>query len=297
MFDDKAQANPGNQNLNPSPSSSPAPVPSAPVPPASAPLPGGEPDDIFDSVEDSEVGSRKSEVGVGGEQPVQPLSAPAGVPAQPQPVAGPPPPGSVAVPQIETDKIQTMPPEQQPATDPSTRSEKKSLSGGKKILIIAVSIVLVIALAGGGYWLYGKLNRPLGAVNDANVTNVTNITNEGGEPFDQTQGLREGLMGREGLEGEGADEAEPEETPPPVQEPELPIDTDGDGLTDDEELALGTNLNEPDSDRDGLPDKDEVEVYKTNPLNPDTDGDGYVDGDEVANGYDPRGEGRLLETP
>ena len=46
--------------------------------------------------------------------------------------------------------------------------------------------------------------------------------------------------------------------------PPAPADTDGDGLTDDEEAALGTD-----------------------PNNPDTDGDGVSDGDEVANGTDP----------
>ena len=51
-----------------------------------------------------------------------------------------------------------------------------------------------------------------------------------------------------------------------------------------------------DSDGDGLFDREEVEVYHTNPLNPDTDGDGYVDGfQEVDKGYNPLGPGRLLD--
>ncbi|MCK5061434.1 hypothetical protein KAR28_02700 [Candidatus Parcubacteria bacterium] len=48
-----------------------------------------------------------------------------------------------------------------------------------------------------------------------------------------------------------------------------------------------------DSDGDGLSDDDES-IYGTDPGNPDTDGDGYLDGVEVANGYDPLGEGRLI---
>ena len=48
-------------------------------------------------------------------------------------------------------------------------------------------------------------------------------------------------------------------TPPPA-----PVDSDGDGLTDDEEAVLGTD-----------------------PLQADTDGDGHTDGAEVANGTDP----------
>ncbi|MBU0722267.1 L,D-transpeptidase [Patescibacteria group bacterium] len=42
-----------------------------------------------------------------------------------------------------------------------------------------------------------------------------------------------------------------------------------------------------DSDNDGVQDKDEVEIYHTNPLNPDTDGDGYNDWLELNNGYSP----------
>jgi len=50
-----------------------------------------------------------------------------------------------------------------------------------------------------------------------------------------------------------------------------------------------------DTDNDGLFDREEVEVYKTDPLNFDTDGDGFLDGDEVKAGYNPKGEGKLYE--
>ena len=64
-------------------------------------------------------------------------------------------------------------------------------------------------------------------------------------------------------------------------------DTDGDGLSDKEEMKLGTDPNNPDSDGDGLMDGEEVNEYKTDPLNPDTDGGGIKDGVEVQNGADP----------
>lgn len=68
----------------------------------------------------------------------------------------------------------------------------------------------------------------------------------------------------------------------PVEEaPPVPVDTDGDGITDEEELALGLDPNSADSDGDGLSDGDEINLYKTDPLNADTDGDGLSDGDEV----------------
>lgn len=62
---------------------------------------------------------------------------------------------------------------------------------------------------------------------------------------------------------------------------DIPKDSDGDGLTDDEEAKLGTDPFNKDSDGDELTDGDEVKVYKTNPLNPDTDFDGLKDGQEV----------------
>jgi len=49
--------------------------------------------------------------------------------------------------------------------------------------------------------------------------------------------------------------------------------------------ALANGL--PDSDRDGVPDKDEVEIYKTNPKMADTDGDGYNDWVELNKGFSP----------
>lgn len=54
-------------------------------------------------------------------------------------------------------------------------------------------------------------------------------------------------------------------------------DDDNDGLTDAEEMAIGTDPRDPDTDNDGLLDGAEVRIHGTNPLNPDTDGDGVLD--------------------
>ncbi len=53
-----------------------------------------------------------------------------------------------------------------------------------------------------------------------------------------------------------------------------------------EENASGDKNVFLDSDQDGLSDQEEA-IYKTDPQNPDTDGDGYSDGTEVQSGYDP----------
>lgn len=60
------------------------------------------------------------------------------------------------------------------------------------------------------------------------------------------------------------------------------IDTDGDGLTDGEEvITYRTNVAANDTDQDDLTDGDEVRIYGTNPLDKDTDGDRLWDGIEV----------------
>lgn len=65
-------------------------------------------------------------------------------------------------------------------------------------------------------------------------------------------------------------------------------DTDGDGLSDGEEVnQFDTNPKKQDSDDDTLLDGDEVNKHHTSPNNPDTDADGTPDGVEVANGSDP----------
>ena len=51
------------------------------------------------------------------------------------------------------------------------------------------------------------------------------------------------------------------------------LDSDADGLLDEEEKNLGTNPQDKDSDHDGLDDYQEAKVYQTNPLDPDTDKD------------------------
>ena len=73
-------------------------------------------------------------------------------------------------------------------------------------------------------------------------------------------------------------------------------DTDGDGINDGAEIATGSDPLDPndpvgsgplDSDGDGLSDDDENNTHGTDPNNPDTDGDLIDDGTEVLNGTNP----------
>ena len=64
-------------------------------------------------------------------------------------------------------------------------------------------------------------------------------------------------------------------------------DSDGDGLSNMEELLLGTHPGEHDTDGDGLSDYEEVRVHFTDPLEWDTDGDTLSDYVEIALGLDP----------
>ncbi len=75
-------------------------------------------------------------------------------------------------------------------------------------------------------------------------------------------------------------------------------DTDGDGVTDGEEVRSGhdprvAGAARLDSDGDGLLENEECS-WNTNPANPDTDGDGFTDGAEVRNCFDPvtKGDGQ-----
>lgn len=101
-------------------------------------------------------------------------------------------------------------------------------------------------------------------------------------------------------DGDGVnDEADPANTDPCIPNPNAgPCDQDGDGLTNTEEAAEGTNPTNPDTDGDGINDGTEV-TNSTDPLdqcdppnalpacNIDTDGDGLLDGTEATIGTDP----------
>jgi hypothetical protein len=77
-----------------------------------------------------------------------------------------------------------------------------------------------------------------------------------------------------------------DEDPPEEEGPQAPADSDGDGLSDDEEAELGSDPQVADTDGDGLGDLEERDLG-ANPTTEDSDGDTYRDGDEVAEGHSP----------
>ena len=65
------------------------------------------------------------------------------------------------------------------------------------------------------------------------------------------------------------------------------FDNDNDLLSNNEEITLNTDPNNPDTDNDGLYDGIEVTQYHSDPLDSDTDDDGLSDGIEVDTNNDP----------
>gem|GEM_PF-1747329 len=64
-------------------------------------------------------------------------------------------------------------------------------------------------------------------------------------------------------------------------------DVDQDGLSFRQEKQAGTDSYNNDTDADELLDGEEINIYGTNPLVADTDGDGLDEGDEIALGLNP----------
>ena len=65
-------------------------------------------------------------------------------------------------------------------------------------------------------------------------------------------------------------------------------------LSENQKDCLASQSTAVDSDSDGLTDDQEA-LYGSDPKNSDTDGDTYLDGAEVTNGFNPNGEGQLSQ--
>jgi len=74
-------------------------------------------------------------------------------------------------------------------------------------------------------------------------------------------------------------------------------DGDHDGVRKSMEIEQGSSDSKDDTDGDGLTDYEEIYYWRSNPIKSDTDGDSYKDGDEVKKGFSPVGTGTLDSIP
>ena len=173
-----------------------------------------------------------------------------------------------------------------PSMPPVAKSEvaEPVFKRDQKIIVLVVVVVLAGAgVAFGGWYAYNQFG--LGQKAPAVNTSQANVNQNTNQPASNQNVNQPGGQVNQNFNVS------------PPQPPAPPVDTDRDGLTDEEERLYGTSPNSPDTDGDGLTDRDEVKVFKTDPYLPDSDYDGFTDGEEVRNGYDPKGPGRLLQIP
>lgn len=212
----------------------------------------------------------------------------------------------------ETDPVR-------PAASPAPPPQPASSRGPSPLIFVVIAVVVIGALGGGAYFLFFRGEAEPTVEEQAETVMPEDLAEEPEDNcgdgicdpdesfFDCPEDCEEeGPVCGDGLCLQDEDYMTcPEDCPSPVPvepvgEPDdlnLPVDSDNDGLTDEEEAALGTNPESADTDSDGLTDLEEVRNYGTDPTNPDTDGDGYLDGQEVEGGYNPNGPGMLPAPP
>lgn len=197
----------------------------------------------------------------------------------------------LAQPQVKETNQQAVGPNQpqnpSSATPVLAQETKKAISvrfnNLKKPLMVLLLLVILIGLG----WLVWKYQG--GVI--TKFQNLIKLGNKQSEymPVEQlgNNDLLDGSLNNN--QGNNQEENQGNEGNLLNQEKIIPviIDSDQDGLSDLEEIELGTNPNLADSDQDGLTDKEEVKIYQTNPLVLDTDKDGVSDGQEVLTGFDP----------
>lgn len=187
---------------------------------------------------------------------------------------------------FDTDKPDIFKPKENQDSgvkDKEVEEEKDKKQALKKILILLSYLIFLLLLLGGFFVAYKILFKNDTIIPQGIEDNIEDITASGNDTDpspDNTQQISD-------------KEEDPVVSDFVEQEKNSQQDTDQDGLSDEEEKSLGLNINKNDSDDDGLFDREELRVYKTDPLNQDTDGDGYLDGAEVKNGFNPNGAGRL----
>ncbi len=172
-----------------------------------------------------------------------------------------------------------------PQTD--IESSNKKFSSVLKYLTIASLVIILLAGSAFGFFLWKGDSYDFGFFGDEDITTFEPSEKETADFVLEAED--EPVFIEEDFFDTGEQEALI------IEEDISTLDTDGDGLTDSEEILIGTNPRLVDTDSDGLTDWEEITIFGTDPLNPDTDGDGFLDGEEVQHGYNPLGPGKLLD--
>ncbi len=156
-------------------------------------------------------------------------------------------------------------------SEPVLDNSKKPTDKKSKPLIVALIIILIIALASLGYFVYSNFLKE--------------------EPIQQS--TNQESIEKQDADGDGLTTLEELEIGTSPEE----YDSDFDGLPDGWEIK--NNL-DPKNHLDATQDTDEDKLnnleefqYKTDPQNPDTDSDTFKDGGEIKKGFDPLGKGKL----
>ncbi len=217
-----------------------------------------------------------------GPAPPPPLdqtpAEPAGSSMPPQPsgnVTPPKPP--VNVPK-NINVPSNLPPEQ-----PTTNKRKYVLIG---IIIFAVIIVLI----GGAIWALNYFNNTNNTNTEVNTNTATNTNEVVNANANLNANVNRNLNA---IFNQNTNAANANANA------NINVNTAANtNTTSNTNLNINTNTNTNantntiinsallDTDNDGLTDEQE-EIYGTDRLNPDTDGDGYLDGEEVENGFNP----------
>ncbi|PIR07062.1 MAG: hypothetical protein COV55_01380 [Candidatus Komeilibacteria bacterium CG11_big_fil_rev_8_21_14_0_20_36_20] len=204
----------------------------------------------------------------------------------------------------QTSLPSSQPPPSTSSLDKMVVKDEREGIMRKKIIIIfgvlvALAVVVVIYLFATGKFNSGdNANIELNQNVNLNTNTNFNLNDNANEEINQNINLNENVnvppLNEEEMDddSDGLTNAEEKE----LGSDPLNPDSDNDGLFDREEaVTYKTDPTSSDSDDDGLSDYDEINIWQTDPNNPDTDDDGYSDGLEVSNGYNPLGEGVLVE--
>lgn len=147
------------------------------------------------------------------------------------------------------------------------------------VLITGISILSTAVFAAISYYRSSQKNVPAAEVkNEVKVvTPATEVETTTTEPVNNSSSTTDTLDFNENSAS-----------------PSLEISTSTIDQATSTDVVASTTSSDIDSDNDGLSDENEL-IYGTDNKNPDTDGDGYLDGAEVSSGYNPRGPGKLIK--